>query len=603
MREKKSGDRSEKIISKSLRKSKPSWFEKNIFFVLLVFQILVLLGAVLLGDIKYEASDDFVMEMILSGVYTGKPDAHIMFSNVCWAYVLLPFYKIAPAVSWYLLGQLTLCLASMISVSFVLSRLQRWHAALAISMLLSVLVAPDLYLLPQFTKTATVAVMSGSILFLWAIFYGRSTSAMILGGVLALLGSWVRENSIYIAAPFVAVVLICEIPRFLRKESKKDFLFRILVPGLVLISLIFACICLDKLAYSMDSGYDFYRQYSTARAEIVDFPVFRYEEYAGALSEIGISENDYKMILEWKFGDSEAFSLQKLRQLGDVLADYRQDLSTPLNAFFAYFGDRQFQYPGATLCILLALYCVAVNWRRAWIPLVTFVAVLCFFFYYYGIGRSVYRVEFGYYYCAALLIMFYCQSKWNKKLRVRSIVFFCAALVLTAAQLPRLLPDRAYLWLDSEYYRAYVDETFYYSKDYLEEKYSKTVNEGTIRPNFLQEVSSHPERLYVLDFDTTIQSLYYDFSPMKSAAATFPRNLLFLGSATVCHPAVVDPATGENTADLLKRLLSDDVFFVGNDAETTILTYFREHGCPDVQAEPYDTIDGYQIWQFTNVIE
>ena len=603
MSEIKSGGRREGKFPGTPLKKVDSWLDRNIFPFLAVLHICVLAGIVLFGDIKYEVSDDFMMEMILSGLYTGKPDVHIMFSNVCWAALLVPFYKIAPAVSWYLAGQLALCLASMLSVSYVLSKIQKWHTSIAITMLLLILVAPDLYILPQFTKTAVAATMAGSVLFLWAIFYGKSIPCMIMGGALTLLGSWVRSNAIYVVAPFVVVILICELPRFLRNETRKKFFFRVLLPGLVLIALVFGSIFLDSLAYSADSGYDFYRQYSMARAQIVDFPVFGYADHADALAAMGISENDYQMILAWNFGDTQVFSLEKLQQLGDALASYRQGKAPSLDAFLTYFQERQMNYPGATLCLVLAVYCIVVNWRKIWAPLAAILITLCFFYYFYCVGRSVYRVEFGYYYCAALLILFYSgkKQKRNVLMGIRDLAFFCAIMLFANTQMFLLSPDRVYLRLDTEYYRAYIDETFQHSGGFLQEKYSKTIKEGTLRPHFLQEVSSHPERLYVLDFNTTVQSLYYDFSPMKSAAAVFPENMLFLGGVTVQHPSVVDPMTGENTGALLNRLLSQEVYFVGNGAEDRILTYFREHGYPDVKAQLYDTIDDYQIWQFIDV--
>ena len=58
--------------------------ETRLFLVLAAGQILLLALILLFGSIKYEVSDDFIMEMVVSGAYTGVPDAHMMFSNIIW---------------------------------------------------------------------------------------------------------------------------------------------------------------------------------------------------------------------------------------------------------------------------------------------------------------------------------------------------------------------------------------------------------------------------------------------------------------------------------------------------------------------------------------
>ena len=70
--------------------------------------------------------------------------------------------------------------------------------------------AQDLFILIQFTKTAATAICSGSILFLWGTFYSKSKRVSIVGACLVLIGSLVRFNCIYVAAPFVLLCLVIE---------------------------------------------------------------------------------------------------------------------------------------------------------------------------------------------------------------------------------------------------------------------------------------------------------------------------------------------------------------------------------------------------------
>lgn len=55
----------------------------------------------------------------------------------------------------------------------------------------------------------------------------------------------------------------------------------------------------------------------------------------------------------------------------------------------------------------------------------------------------------------------------------------------------------------------------------------------------------------------------------------------------------------ENT---LVALPSKNVYYVSNTlSETRILTYFQEHGHPDMQVTACGTFDDYTLWKYTEM--
>ena len=82
--------------------------KKKLFFVLAAAQAVLLLCILLFCSIKYEVSDDFIMEMVVSGAYTGHPDAHMMFFNIFIGWLFVPLYSLFPAISWYFWLQMLL---------------------------------------------------------------------------------------------------------------------------------------------------------------------------------------------------------------------------------------------------------------------------------------------------------------------------------------------------------------------------------------------------------------------------------------------------------------------------------------------------------------
>ena len=180
----------------------------------------------------------------------------------------------------------------------------------------------------------------------------------------------------------------------------------------------------------------------------------------------------------------------------------------------------------------------------------------------------------------------------------------CAAALLVGGwQGINYLPDNTAPIEDAVAYRMYVDGTFYYSASYSPEKYTKTVIPGKLRPKFLAQVNETPEDLYVLDFGTAIQTLYYDFSVFKSSRACFPKNVLFLSGVTQSHPSVQDYIESLGFENTLAALPSKNVYYVSNtSSETRILTFFHEHGHSDMQVTACGTFDDYTLWKYTETV-
>ena len=74
--------------------------------VSLLINILFLLLILLFCDIKYEVSDDFIVESVLSSSFGNESanyDTHLLFSNMLLGYPLKALYLLIPDVSWYFL--------------------------------------------------------------------------------------------------------------------------------------------------------------------------------------------------------------------------------------------------------------------------------------------------------------------------------------------------------------------------------------------------------------------------------------------------------------------------------------------------------------------
>ena len=583
---------------KLAERSVPERQAKRLFLLLAAGQVLLLGLILLLCNIKYEVSDDFIMEMVASGVYTGQPDSHIMFSNVLLGWILTLFYRIPSNISWYFWGQMLLCLGSYLAITYVLTHSLQPGAAVFTTLVLTAFTARDLYILPQFTKTAIAASMGGLMLLIWAVFHRKGWKLSLLGGILALLGALVRQKAFYIAVAFAGILVLYESIRVLRSEkwNIREILLRAWIPGAVLLAVVFGCGIVDNFSYTADSDYSYYRAFTKTRAQILDYTWLTYEECQQDFEAMGLSENDYNMILGWDFADPEVFSLERMEQVRDIIEAHRENQHPTVLEALYMIKARQFYYPITFCCVLLGLFCIVADCRKLWAPAAAAVLALGFLIYFYWIGRWVYRVEFGFLYCAAVLITYFCQPKLQKKWL--ELAACGAAIVIAVMQVPGYLPDQSWKSMDREEYRTLVDSTYYYSWNYNPAKYTTVVSPGALRPEFLQTLAEHSNDLYVLDFSTAIQSLYYDFGVFQSSRSCFPKNAVFLAGVTEYHPSVQNYLSQRGDENLLDALLKDRVYFVSNDSQELILQFYLEHHEENVELVSCGEIDGYQVWEY-----
>lgn len=525
----------------------------------------------------------------------------MMFSNIFIGWLLVPLYSLFPTISWYFWLQMLLCFLSFLALTYVLVQKLRLGTAVLTVVWITAFAARDLYILPQFTKTAIVASMCGCLLFVWALFEQNRRKCCVLGALLAITGCLVRRNAFFMAIAFSSVLVVYHIVICFKQKQMKlyEFFLKIAVPGIVFIVTIFLFNIVNALTYTANPDYTEYYTFTKIRSQILDYTWCDYEDLRDELTAIGVSENDYQMILHWDFADQAVFSTEKMQQVLDIINAHRVNLHPSIREALSMIRLRQLYYPMTLCCVLLGLFCAITNPKKLWVPAVSALMVLGFLVYFYRLGRWVYRVEFGFLFCAAVLIAYYCEP-FFKRSKATEALLCAAALLVGGWQGINYLPDNTAPIEDAAAYRTYVDSTFYYSASYSPEKYTKSVISGKLRPKFLAKVNETPENLYILDFGTAIQTLYYDFSVFKSSRACFPKNVLFLSGVTQSHPSVQDYIESLGFENTLAALPSKNVYYVSNtSSETRILTYFQEHGSPNVQVDNIETLDDYVVWKYT----
>lgn len=568
----------------------------NVFFFLSIL---------IFCDIKYEVSDDFIMAAIMSGAFGNEPNPHLMFINIIWGYFMLPFYHFFPGISWYLIFQLLLCVVSFTMVTYMLLVKLDKLTAMMLSGLMITFFADDAYILVQFTKTAMIAVMGGGIVFAWALFEKKEVWIKMVSASICLAGTLIRFEVIYIAGGFLLFILGVEIFEciFVKKDKKYvEFICGIVIPGIFVVILAFGMKWFDGFIYNQSPEYKYFREYSSVRSAIVDTAPKEYQVYESELQKIGISENDFNLMKTWNFADNKVFSLDVMKKVGDIIAENKKCTPVSKEKIFEEIQNRGLSgYPIFLSCVVVMILTIVFQKKKYFTAFIVFGIGWLYIIYFFVRGRVLYRLEYAVF-LGVLLSMFYFWEKFTEKSEeiIKNKTRICIIIISLTLFLESILylPDRSYLLPENSNRKSYIENTFLKSWNYDARKYRKIVNIDSVSNDLLNEIKSNKDNFYFLEFNTTIQSLYFEWNPFLALPSNYFDNFTYMSGITTNFPDWLKNIEEHHVEQPLKNLVEDNVYLI--DIESRVyqkIVFLQEHYYPEARMEFYKDLDGYQVWK------
>lgn len=597
-----------KYISKIQNRITPVWdkVKKHNLLTAIVINAVFLALVLVFCEIKYETSDDYIMAAIMSGAYSGTPNPHMIFINILWGYLLLPFYYLVPQISWYLIAQLTLCFGAFTAVTYLMLKRLDTIMGIMLSVLFITFFSDDAYIMVQFTKTAILAVMAGSILFLWALFHDEvcRKREIAVGAALVFAGSLIRFSVIYIAGGFLLLILFVEFVQLFRGKSEGKWrkFVQIAVAGVILVGAVVGAKQLDRYIYNSNEEYAYFRAYSSARGGIVDKKDYGYEACAEEYEKIGLSENDYVLLRTWNFADPEFYTLELLQKVEKIVNDYQKNMVIDRDYIKYELDNRNYwEYSVLWACAILVLLTIIFNKKYWWAALVLSGGAYLYLCYFVATGRIVYRIEYAVFLGMFLAIFYFLDKKSCRFLQNKlELCNVCGILLLLFCvyQVPTYHLNHWAEWINGEEYKVYVEERFYDSWDYDSRRYRASVHNKAAFSELEIMMESNQDNFYFLNFSTTIQTLYLAQNPLLCEKEDAGFNSSFLCGVTVNFPDSLKKIEDNYVENPLKDLIKDNVYLVDNLYQDRIFKYLQEHYYPDVKMELYMTMDGFKIWKF-----
>lgn len=279
--------------------------------------------AAIFFDFYYDLNDDVLIKDIVSGAYTGAPDAHSIQMLYPVSFIISLFYRILPTLPWmglFLCGAHGLCfyLIAKRSLSFV-KKLRNKVLLLMVEAVL--IITLFLWELVMVQYTVTAAMLAACACFLVftsekrddALAFWKEHAGAIL---LVILAFNVRSEMLLLMCPFIAftgIVKWSAEKEVFSKENWKKYLGLI---GMIVAGMLIS-IVVDAVAYSSQDWKTF-RDFFDARTKVYDYTWYpSYEEAEDFYRNLGVTPAKQELIDNYNFGLDESIDAELLWSIAD----------------------------------------------------------------------------------------------------------------------------------------------------------------------------------------------------------------------------------------------------------------------------------------------
>lgn len=500
--------------------------KKSIRLILLfsvVFNLLAFLLVIAIYPPVWYTNDDYRMMTIVSGAYTGTPNADIVFMRYPIGIMLSGLYTLTTHIPWYgLFTMLCMFVPCCVFCYFIVKKAylkNRTLFGVCIYVLAFLLLIRKYICLPQFTLTSAFMGV-GAIVLLCEMPSNKNIKHIVLAVICAVISFSVRSKGFYLLLPVVALIIIVRLVNEKGTKIWKPFI-SVCLAVVVLCSSVYA---VDYLAWNRSEEYQQFKSFNIARSMVYDYgSIPSYYDNIPFYVSNDISETAYRSISSRYLDLEKSVDTETLEAVGDYIKEIRTEsgsfterLKNAFEETIEYWldsGDEIVKYSAIFVFVLLGIYLI-YSIKKKRLNIVFPLAVAGFVFesvYLKFSGRLIVRLvdmlllTAGIVGCLAIVDMLevkktsvteYISSLWKKKndfvclslvsLSVVAVVFFSVASLNTALKdkyHSATVTQNSRLNTLKNYAKFYPDSFFFYdSGDFISctEYVFKTYDEGEI---------------------------------------------------------------------------------------------------------------------------
>lgn len=260
-------------------------------------------------EFYYDLNDDVLIKDIMSGIYTGTPDAHNMQMMYPISFLFTLLYKYLPAYSWMGFIEIILMWLSSVTIAGRLhvlieqyaKRRQRWYLAVLLYVGVAVFVTGTfLWETVMLTYTVVCGVLTAAAAIY--VIAGENEQFFISDNitpiVLCILAFNIRSEMFLLLCPLIAVAGLCRWMREgISRFNAKHYIgfIAIIIAGIVL------TFGANRLGYKTTEWREF-EEFFNARTQVYDFTgIPGYEDNKAFYDSIALEERDVKNLEDYNF--------------------------------------------------------------------------------------------------------------------------------------------------------------------------------------------------------------------------------------------------------------------------------------------------------------
>jgi len=298
----------------------------NISSNLIISLAVVILAALFIGysgDYFFDLNDDVLMKDMLSGAYTGVPEAHnIQMLYPISAFISL-FYRAVRAFDWY---GFFLCICQYMCVFLISHEALKIFKGIGHKVLtamfvlffaLGVIGAHFLFI--QYTFTC--GLMSSTAAFLILTHEKGKDRNFKISLVIILIAFLLRSEMLLLTLPMVCVAIFI---RWMLNTNREEF-FDCLKIFLAIILVLLISEIIHKVAFSSPEWKE-YCDIFDARTELYDFQYIPdYEDNKAFYDGIGLDKSEYELLNNYNFGLDDEIDAEILNEVAAYADKVRTD--------------------------------------------------------------------------------------------------------------------------------------------------------------------------------------------------------------------------------------------------------------------------------------
>ena len=532
--------------------------------VAVIICILISLLFILGGNLDWETNDDELLNLIAAGAWGFENSQYLIYQNIVLGYLYKFMYQIIPTLNVYAFFFLTL---NVLSYCLICRQFAEKHS-MALTILFAtgvgLLLHSDFFETIQYTKNAYLYAVTGWI-YLWSGSVFSRRGHQIIGFVMLGISFMVRWQCCVFTVPFILAWILIKKGDVL--ERKTEFF-----KGSILLLLIWvALFAIDKAAYSSPEWKAF-SQYNKVRTSLLDYGTPSYKDNSEVYDEIGITDNDIEVMMEWNYGDNKVFSYENLSVMDSLKEESVFSLSSVTSALMDLYSIVHSSPLPVVLFMIMACLVLTHNKEGVYISFLFLAFIFLEYVFLNNFFRLEWRVEIGIWFVPIILLLFtFKEEEENaKSILIPAVLISLCSLGIIGSQL-------AYNFMYHKHFnvRTYNAENRF---DDIQKLY-RTYPYHTFIGDTVS-FSSYGNRISYNIYDVTKGSYSDLFSRFN-----------FAGCWMYPSPLAVENGLKSGITNPLENLLDDNVCFVvekesyyGDEIER-ILVFLQTHYDKDTEYE------------------